>query len=111
MREPSHTCSHPAPPSLSAQLDGLHKTQAGARRHRCAACAYAAGYRDGTKAAAADHRVSSWLLDGAAEMCEEGRSAPRAILAGLDENQGDHRHSCAVCAWTMGWRAGIAAAR
>ena len=62
----------------------LHdETQAGIRRPRCVACAYAAGLRAGELAASANKRVSAWTLNGAAEMCEEGRSAPEVMLAAL----------------------------
>ncbi len=111
MRYPKHQCPRPASAQLGPALDGLHETQSGARRHRCVACAYAAGFDAGKQAAAADHRVSSWSLNGAAEMCEEGRSAPEGIVRALEENQGEHRHRCAVCAWTLGWRDGVATMR
>jgi hypothetical protein len=44
-------------------------------------------------------------------MCEEGRSAPKTGLSDLHENQGEHRWRCAICAWTLGWRDGVTAAR
>jgi hypothetical protein len=111
MRYPKHECPHPASSALTGRLDSLHQTQSGSRRHRCVACAYAAGVAAGQEAAARDLRTSSWLIDGAAEMCEEGRSAPEALLGALEENQGEHRHRCAVCAWTVGWRDGVAEVR
>jgi len=111
MREPKHECPHAAPPVLAAKLDELHKTQSGIRRHRCATCAYEAGREAGRLAAAADRRVTSWKVEGMAEMCEEGRSAPVSMLASLAENQGEHRWSCSVCAWALGWRDGVEAGR
>ncbi len=107
MRDPNHECPHPAASPLAKRLEALHKTQSGARRHRCVACAYNDGFVAGEKAAKADQRVSSWSMGGPAEMCEEGRSAPQAMLSTLDANQGEHRHGCAVCAWTVGWRDGV----
>ncbi len=109
MREPKHACPSPPSSELAKVLDGIHKTQSGARRHRCAACAYAYGFREGRTAAEQDRRVSAWTMSGPAEMCEDGRSAPRVVLEALEENQGEHRHGCAVCAWAFGWRGGVAA--
>ncbi len=100
MRDPNHDCPNTAAPATSQRLDALHRTQSGGRRHRCVACAYAAGYEAGRPAADADRRVSSWSIEGRAEMCEEGRSAPEATLRSLPENQGEHRWRCAACAWT-----------
>lgn len=110
MREPKHECPCPAPPAVGPRLDALHKTQSGAHRHRCAACAYASGFEAGKRAAEQDLRVSAWTISSAAEMCEEGRSAPRDVMLRIAESQGEHRHSCAVCAWAFGWRDGVAAA-
>lgn len=111
MRDPNHSCPHPASSALSDRLDRLHQTQSGKRRHRCVACAYAAGFAAGEQAARPNPRVSAWSLTGPAEMCEEGRSAPEETLSQLEESQGAHRHGCAVCAWAFGWRDGVAAVR
>jgi len=108
MRDPNHDCPNRTVAVVGTRLDALHQTQSGARRHRCVACAYASGYGAGREAANADRRVSSWLLQGRAEMCEDARSAPEATLQSLPENQGEHRHRCAVCAWATGWRDGVA---
>lgn len=44
------------------KIAGLPESQAGAFRHRCAACAYQLGYEEGLQAAAREQRVTSSRL-------------------------------------------------
>jgi hypothetical protein len=46
------------------------------------------------------------------QVCSHGSMAPVAALEALHseaESQGDFRHRCAVCAWKVGFRDGVAA--
>jgi hypothetical protein len=105
-----HDCPHEATVEVGLQLEKLHTTQAGDRRHRCVACSYKEGFQAGYSARKANRRVASWPLQDAMEMCEEGHAAPTNTLRALPECQGEFRHGCAVCAWSLGWAAGVKAA-
>jgi hypothetical protein len=50
------------------------------------------------------------LLPMPKETCNHGKTAPQSVLDGLPQSQaGTGRHKCAVCAYQLGFEAGLAA--
>jgi len=83
-------CTH-GNQAYSREIGGIHLTQAGLGRHRCAVCAFAEGSRS-----SADSSHDSVA-------CAEGTAAPEAVLRGLPESQaGEGRHRCVICAFALG---------
>ena len=112
-RRPNHQCPVPVSPAVEQTLVALHRRQAGRARHLCVICTYVAGKSAGAAASAKDRRRSAWQRIGGFELCSEGHAAPAAELArvraaGSGEAQAAHRWGCAACAWSMGWRDGVA---
>lgn len=69
---------------------GLHPSQGGTGRHRCAICAFAMG-------------VNHALGQGPTETCQEGSIAPTVVLSNLPDSQaGPGRHKCTNCAFVEG---------
>ncbi len=81
-------------------LKKLPYSQAGAGRHKCVICAYIAGVGDGNLLIM--HNSSNL------EICQHGSIAPIDILDNIHDNQsGDSRHKCAVCAYQEGYEVGV----
>jgi hypothetical protein len=113
VRRPNHHCPTSVDPAVEQELINLHQRQAGRGRHLCVICTYVAGMSAGTAAAKRDRRRSAWQRTGGFELCSEGHAAPttelaRVRAAGRGEAQATHRWGCAACAWSMGWRDGVA---
>jgi hypothetical protein len=105
-----HDCPYPAAPRVAKQLEANHRTQAGVGkvRHKCTACAYHSGFEAGERSARSDRRKRTWTLKGDTQLCAEGSAAPVTKLSALPPTEGRHRWHCVVCAWSLGWCAGVA---
>jgi hypothetical protein len=113
-RAPDHVCPQAAPGNATDdEIAELHRTQAGddEHRHTCANCARWNGFHAGAAHAQADRRRRTWVMDEPTQVCSHGSMAPVAALQDLHvaaEGQGRFRHRCAVCAWRLGFRDGVA---
>ena len=84
-------------------LEVLHDSQAGEGRHKCAVCAYAAGYQAGLTNATLPPQPNP-------ETCQQGLKLASQTLANLPPSQaGTGRHKCCVCAYHCGFDEGRAA--
>jgi hypothetical protein len=73
-------------------LETIHDSQAGISRHKCAVCAYVAGYLHGMNSSNFTCPVQNTL---------------NAVLKDLPESQaGIGRHKCCVCAYHKGFEMG-----
>ena len=113
-KAPAHDCPQEDSVPL-AELKRLHRTQAGTEkgqrkaRHRCVACAYQAGFLEGMLNAEKNRKKRSWTLEGNMQLCDEGNAAPERTLKSVPSTQKVvFRHKCVVCAWRLGWIAGVA---
>ena len=91
------TCKHNSNAPDQA-LNTIHIGQEGVQRHKCAECAYRAGYQYGTQ--------YSVPPSGNAECTYTNpqRRAPKDEMDALPESQaGKGRHKCAVCAYHAGF--------
>ena len=74
--------------NLDSQMNSLPTDQGGIGRHKCAACAYEAGYKAG------------YALDGSLSI--------DSVLSGLEESQaGAQRHKSPHAAFALGYYNGV----
>ncbi len=74
--------------NLESQMNSLPTDQGGIGRHKCAACAYEAGYKAG------------YALDGSLSI--------DSVLSGLEESQaGAQRHKSPHAAFALGYYNGV----
>lgn len=119
------TCreGHVAP---RAAIDALHEDQGGPGRHKCAVCAWRAGFdaghQEGERLRPRDERMVERGLPlspdpaprvpAGSPQCRDGFAAPARDLESQHEDQGGAgRHRCPTCAWRAGWAEGVAFAR
>jgi hypothetical protein len=96
------TCKHnqTAPTHTMTNLHESQKPRTG--RHKCAVCAYEAGYQYGLN--------NSIAPGGESECPDSGLRAPTEDLPISQEGEGVQRHKCCVCAYHAGYQAARAAA-